>query len=149
MSKVFFPKQALFLHVCSARLLKTLWKKEKLLVTSNFSFSNSVFYSLVELSALFIQFEIVVCKLFQFGRVQNLSFGKGLYGKTQDEICQQTRRVLIFILQEVEVEKKTPVQSSKSSKVAEQKPSDIASNVKNRSVENTASPKKVPQIGNN
>ena len=28
--------------------------------------------------AIFIKFEIVVCKLFQFGRVQNLLFGKGL-----------------------------------------------------------------------
>ena len=31
-----------------------------------------------ELSAIFINFEIVICKLFQFGRVWNLSFGKGL-----------------------------------------------------------------------
>ena len=43
--------------------------KEKLLVTSNFSFSRSVFYLFGELSVLFIKFEIVVCKLFQFGRV--------------------------------------------------------------------------------
>ena len=34
-------------------LLKTLWEKEKLLVTSNFSFSRSVFYSFGELSAIF------------------------------------------------------------------------------------------------
>ena len=45
------------------------WEKEKLLVTSNFSFSHSVFYPFGELSAIFINFEIVVCKLFQFGRV--------------------------------------------------------------------------------
>ena len=57
---------------------KTLWEKEKLLVTSNFSFSHSVFYPFGELSTIFIKFEIVVCKLFQFGRVQNLSFGEGL-----------------------------------------------------------------------
>ena len=38
-------------------------------VTSNFSFSHSVFYPFGELSAIFIKFEIVVCKLFQFGRV--------------------------------------------------------------------------------
>ena len=31
------------LRVCSAGLLKTLWKKEKLLVTSNFSVSHNVF----------------------------------------------------------------------------------------------------------
>ena len=52
-----------------ASLLKTLWEKEKLLVTSNFSFTHSVFYSLREISAIFIKSEIVVCKQFQFGRV--------------------------------------------------------------------------------
>ena len=48
---------------------KTLWEKEKLLVTSNFSFSHSVFYPFGKLSAIFINLEIVVCKLFQFGRL--------------------------------------------------------------------------------
>ena len=45
------------------------WEKEKLLVTSNFSFSYSVFFPLGQLSAIFVKFEIVVCKLFQFGKV--------------------------------------------------------------------------------
>ena len=57
------------LRVCSTSLLKTLWEKEKLLVPSNFSFSHSVFYTFEELSSIFIKFEIVVCKLLQFGRV--------------------------------------------------------------------------------
>ena len=48
------------------------------LVTSYFSLSHSVFYRFEELSHIFIKFEIVVCKLLQFGRVYNLSFGKGL-----------------------------------------------------------------------
>ena len=39
-----FPINPSFLRVCSTRLLKTLWEKEKLLVTSNFSFSRSIFY---------------------------------------------------------------------------------------------------------
>ena len=39
-----FPKKPWFLRVCNTSLLKTLWEKEKLLVTSNFSFSHSVFY---------------------------------------------------------------------------------------------------------
>ena len=39
-----FPSKPLFLCVCVTRLLKTLRGKEKLLVTSNFSFSYSVFY---------------------------------------------------------------------------------------------------------
>ena len=41
-----FPKQAL--------VLKTLSEKEKLLVTSNFSFSNSVFYPFDEFSIIFV-----------------------------------------------------------------------------------------------
>ena len=55
-----------FLHICS--LLKTPRFKEKLLVTSNVSFAH-VFYLFAELSAIFIKFEIVACKFFQFGRV--------------------------------------------------------------------------------
>ena len=67
-----FPNKPWFLRVCSTSLLKTLWNKEKLLVTSNFSFSHSVFYLFRGLSAIFIKFKIVVCKLFQFGK--NLKF---------------------------------------------------------------------------
>ena len=73
-----FPNKPWFSRVCGTSLLKTLWEREKLLVTSNFSFSHSVFYRFGELSAISFKFEIVVCKLFQFGTVQNLSFGKGL-----------------------------------------------------------------------
>ena len=35
------PNKPSFLRVCSTSLLKILWEKEKLLVTSNFSFSDS------------------------------------------------------------------------------------------------------------
>ena len=38
-----FPNKPWFLRVCSTSLLKTQWEKEKLLATSNFSFSRSVF----------------------------------------------------------------------------------------------------------
>ena len=64
-----FPNKPCFLRVCSTSLLKTLWEKEKLLVTSNFSFSHSVFYLCTELSAIILKSKIVVCKVFQFGRV--------------------------------------------------------------------------------
>ena len=64
-----FPNKPWFSRVRSTSLLKTLWEKEKLLVTSNFSFSRSVFKPFVELSATFLKFEIVICKLFQFGGV--------------------------------------------------------------------------------
>ena len=35
-----------FLYVCTTSLLKMLWEKKKLLITSNFSFFHSVFYPL-------------------------------------------------------------------------------------------------------
>ena len=44
--------------LCSGEL-----KKEKMLITSNFSFFHSVFYTFGELSAIFINSESVVCKL--------------------------------------------------------------------------------------
>ena len=63
-------------------------------IARNLSFSHSLFYPLGETSAIFNRYEIVVCKLFYFGRAKNLSFGKGL-------------RILVFasnVLQVVEYE---------------------------------------------
>ena len=57
-------------YVSSVKVfLKTQWEKEKLLMRSNFAFYHSVFYPFGDLSVIFIKFEIVICKLFQFGRV--------------------------------------------------------------------------------
>ena len=64
-----FPNKPLFLRVCSTRFLKTLWGNRKLLVTSNFSFSHSVFYPFGEPSAIFIKSKIAVCIRLLFGRV--------------------------------------------------------------------------------
>ena len=61
-------KKPLFLRVCTFSLLKTLREKEKLLVTSNFSFSHIVFDLFGKLSAIFIKVKTVVCKLFECGR---------------------------------------------------------------------------------
>ena len=62
-----------FLRACSTSLLKTLREKEKLLITSNFSFSHSVFYPLYpsgELSAIYNQI--------QSSRLQTVSVWKSL-----------------------------------------------------------------------
>ena len=64
-----FPHNDTFWCPRETSLLKTLWEKEKLLLTSNFSFSQSVFYLFGWLSSILVKFEIVICKLFQFGRV--------------------------------------------------------------------------------
>ena len=68
---------ALLLHVCCRSLLKTLLEKEKLLVTSNFSFTHSVFYPFWEFS-IFTKFRIVVYKLFQLEESTIFCLGKGL-----------------------------------------------------------------------
>ena len=62
-----FPNKPLFLRFYNTSLSKTLWEKKKLLVTSNFYFSHSVFYPLRKPIAIFIKLKFVVCKL--FGRV--------------------------------------------------------------------------------
>ena len=53
-----FSNKPCFLQVSRTCLLKTLWEKEKLLVTSNFSFSHRVFYPFGELSAIFTNFKL-------------------------------------------------------------------------------------------
>ena len=52
-------------YVSAIQVLKTLWEKEKLLSTSNFSFSQSVLYPFGEVSAIFSKSEIVICKHFE------------------------------------------------------------------------------------
>ena len=64
-------------YVWGRSLLKTPWEKEKLLVTSNLFFSHSVFYPFAVLSALFIKFEIVVCKLYILEESRICHLGKG------------------------------------------------------------------------
>ena len=66
-----------YLHVYSTSLLKTLWDKEKLLVSCNFSFSHSVFYLFGELSSISIKFEFVDCNIFVW-RSLKFVVGKGL-----------------------------------------------------------------------
>ena len=66
-----FPNKPWFLRVYGISLLKTLWEKEKKLVTSIFSFSHGVFYSIKEINHHLSNTEFVVCKCFQFGNVQN------------------------------------------------------------------------------
>ena len=58
-----FPNKPWFSHVCSTSLLKTLLEMEKLLLKSNFSIPKGVYYPFGKLSAIFIEFETVICKL--------------------------------------------------------------------------------------
>ena len=76
-----FSTKPLVLRVCRRILLKTLWEKEKLLITSNFSFFPQCFLPIWKTQPFSLTFKIFIRKLFQVGKVQNLSFGKGLRDK--------------------------------------------------------------------
>ena len=91
-----FQDKPWILRVCRTSLLKTLWEKEKLLVTNNFSFFHSVFYPFGELSVIFIKFEIVLCNIFKSERVLSLLFGKGLIGFKP---CNSSTELSHFLLQ--------------------------------------------------
>jgi len=72
------PNKNDILRVIADNLRDHLGKKEKLLKLSNFSFYHNDFYPTRALFLYFVSILFVVCKLFQFGLVQDLSFGKGL-----------------------------------------------------------------------
>ena len=72
-----FPNNSLFLHVCSTNLLKTLWEKEKLLVTSNFSFSHNIFYPFGKSSAISSNSRLSSANSFSLEESKLCHLGKG------------------------------------------------------------------------
>ena len=77
------------------KISKTQWKKEALLIASNFSSSHSIFYTSGELSAIFILFKIVACKLFfKFLRDQHLLFQKGLISEILPQETYKTSWII-------------------------------------------------------
>ena len=61
-------------------LLKTRREKGEIAKRAISPFSHSVFYQFEEHSAIFIKFKIVVCKLFQFGRLKFVVWERVNYG---------------------------------------------------------------------
>ena len=59
-------------------ILKTSWEKEKMLVTSIFSFSHNLFYPTKDRNRHFSNTAFVVCKCFQFGQSQNFVVFKSI-----------------------------------------------------------------------
>ena len=78
MSLTLSPSNPWFLRFCSSSLLKNTMVKGESARDEQFLLFSVCFHIFKELSSVAIKFEIVVCKLLQFGRVHNLSFGKGL-----------------------------------------------------------------------
>ena len=72
-----FPSKPWFLCICSIHLLKTLWEKEKLLVTSNFSFSLSILHPFGKLSAIFINSNMSSANSFSLEELKICRLGKG------------------------------------------------------------------------
>ena len=93
-----FQNKPWFLCVCIYSFFKTLWEKAKWRVTSNFSFFHSVFYTFWEISAIFIKLKIVLCKLFQFGKVQNLFSRKGFSREIVFEACWMVFYAILNII---------------------------------------------------
>ena len=91
--------------------LKPLWEKKKLLVTSNFSFSHSVFYPIGKPSTFkttFNKFKILVCKLFSLEESKLCRLGKKTYFSsdwTASLSCfcafyhQRWQRVFVIVIQ--------------------------------------------------
>ena len=67
-----FPHNADFEDLWKRNHLKTVWEKEKMLVTSIFSFSQNVFYPFKLKFQFLSHIYCVICNCFQFG--QDLNF---------------------------------------------------------------------------
>ena len=73
------PHTDAFWHLCSRQLYKTLWQKEKLLTTSNFSFCHNVFNSFSVFIPTFIElFHVFVWMISKSSSADLLNEGKGL-----------------------------------------------------------------------
>ena len=89
-----FKNDPWFLRVSNSSLLKTLRKKEKLLVTSNFSFFHSVFYPFGKPSVIFFEFEIVRLQTVSVWKSIKLSFGKGINMCNRQHFIKCDRRMV-------------------------------------------------------
>ena len=67
------PHNPWFPFPWEGRFLKTLWEKEKMLVTSIFSFSHIVFYHVIDRNNCLISLWFFTCKCFQFDLVKDYS----------------------------------------------------------------------------
>ena len=68
------------------------WKKEKLLVTSNISFSLSVFCCFEDLPAIYNEFKIVLCKL---------SLSKDLKFDVWERVNQMTKKIRLYEIESI------------------------------------------------
>ena len=72
-----FPNMPEFLRVCSTSRLKTLWGKGEIARNDQFLLVPQWFLPVWKPPVIYIKFEIVVCKLFEFGQSKMCRLGKG------------------------------------------------------------------------
>ena len=75
-----FPNKPWFLRVCKYRSFENTERKGEIARNEQFLLFPQCFLPIWITFCLFYRIKLVVYKLFQFGRVSNLSFGKGLKG---------------------------------------------------------------------
>ena len=94
-----FPNKPWFLRVCSTSLLKTLWEKEKLLATSNFSFSHSVFYSFGEFLPFSSNMKLTSANSFNLEKSKICCLGKGWLIVCQNKAAKiYSKKVLMGLM---------------------------------------------------
>ena len=57
-------------YMTAVKVFWKVWGKEEIAGNKHFLVFSKVFYPFQKLSTIYIKFEIVVCKLFQFGKVK-------------------------------------------------------------------------------
>ena len=97
-----FPNKLWFLHVCNKSLWKTLWEKEKLLVTSNFSFYYIVFSRLENFLPFISNLKMSSANPFSLGE-SKFCFGERVNISTRHQfqfarIRGKTRECLVNVL---------------------------------------------------
>ena len=83
----FFPNKPWFLSVCHTSLSKTLREKEKLLITSNFSFSHSVFHPFGDLSTIFINLRLLSANSLNLEESKMCRLVKNYHSTNNSEVC--------------------------------------------------------------
>ena len=65
-------------YMFTEQVFEDIVEKGEIALNEQFLLFPQCFLPILKLSAFFVKFEIVVCKLLEFGGIENLSFWKGL-----------------------------------------------------------------------
>ena len=91
------PHNDTFWHVWERNLLKTFWKKEKMVI-SIFFFTHNLFYSIKDRNYHLYYIYFVICKCFNLEKVKFLLSRKGLKLSLSDRKNNDWRRRTCWVL---------------------------------------------------